>query len=90
MLAPWNRKEVILGVRPEYIAEGGDLILRVNTNENLGMTTLVHGKLGGSARITAKFRSWANYKNGDNVPVHFTRKLFFDPETTNAIRKEGK
>ena len=30
------------------------------------------------------------YKNGDIVPIHFTRKLFFDPKATNAIRKEGK
>ena len=90
MLAPWARKEVIMGVRPEYIAEGGDLKILVSTNENLGMTTLVHGKMGNSNRVTAKFRSWANYKNGDIVPVHFTRMLFFDPETTNAIRKEGK
>jgi len=90
MLAPWARKEVIMGVRPEYIAEGGDLKILVSTNENLGMTTLVHGKMGNSNRVTAKFRSWANYKNGDIVPVHFTRMLFFDPETTKAIRKEGK
>jgi len=89
LLAPWNRKPVILGVRPEYVAEGGDLTVRVATNENLGMTTLVHGRLG-EDRITAKFRSWASYRNGDTVSVHFTRMLFFDPETTNAIRKEGK
>ena len=90
LLAPWNSKEVILGVRPEYIAEGGDIMLKVSTNENLGMTTLVHGRIGANTRLTAKFRTWANYKNGDIVPVHFTRKLFFDPETTNAIRKEAK
>ena len=90
LLAPWSRKEVIMGVRPEYIAEGGDLKIQVSTNENLGMTTLVHGRMGNSGRITAKFRSWASYKNGDIVPVHFTRMLFFDPETTRAIRKEGK
>ena len=89
MLAPWSRREVIMGVRPEYVAEDGDIMLRVSTNENLGMTTLVHGKIGDNTRLTAKFRSWANYKNGDIVPVRFTRKLFFDPETTEAIRKEG-
>ena len=89
LLAPWNRREVILGVRPEYVAEGGDLNIHVMTNENLGMTTLVNGKVGGNS-ITAKFRRWASYKNGDIVPVHFTKMLFFDPETTNAIRKEGK
>ena len=90
LLAPWNRKKVILGVRPEYVAEGGEIVLNVSTNENLGMTTLVHGKIGQGTRITAKFRSWANYRLGDQVRVHFTRKLFFDPETTNAIRKEDR
>ncbi len=90
LLAPWNRKEVIMGVRPEYVAEGGDLVINVSTNENLGMNSLVNGRIGKNSRITAKFRSWTDYKLGDNVPVHFTRKLFFDPVTTNAIRKEGK
>ena len=90
LLAPWNGKPVILGVRPEYIAEGGSLNIRVSSNENLGMNTLVHGSIADGVRITAKFRNWMNYKPGDIVPVHFNRKLFFDPETTRAIRKEGK
>ena len=90
LLAPRNGKAVILGVRPEYIAEGGEQKILVSNNENLGMNTLVHGKLGENSRVVAKFRNWASYKNGDIVPIHFTRKLFFDPETTLAIRKEGK
>ena len=55
LLAPWNGKPVILGVRPEYIAEGGDLNIRVSSNENLGMNTLVHGTIADGVRITAKF-----------------------------------
>ena len=90
LLAPWNGKPVILGVRPEYITEGGNINILVSQNENLGMNTLVHGTIADGVRITAKFRNWMNYKNGDLVPVHFNRKLFFDPETTRAIRKEGK
>ena len=89
LLSAYNRKPIILGVRPEDIAEGGELTVRVNTNENLGMSTLVHGKLGNGGRISAKFRGWFGYKDGDNVPVHFTKMHFFDPDTTNAIRKEG-
>ena len=89
ILAPWRGKKVILGVRPEDIAEGGDLNIDVATNENLGMTTLVHGALGGS-HVTAKFRNWSNYKKGSIVPVHFNRMHFFDPDSTNAIRKEAK
>ena len=89
ILAPWRGKKVILGVRPEDIAEGGDLNIDVATNENLGMTTLVHGALGGS-HVTAKFRNWSNYQKGSIVPVHFNRMHFFDPDSTNAIRKEAK
>ncbi len=89
LLAPWNGKPITLGVRPEDVAEGGDLTIRVTTNENLGMNTLVHGSMGGGNHITAKFRDWASYKNGDTVPVHFTKMHFFDTETTKAIRKEG-
>ncbi len=89
-LASYNSKKIILGVRPEDIAEGGDVILKVATNENLGMNTLVHGSIGGGNHITAKLRGWNSYKLNDEVPVHFNRMHFFDPETTNAIRKEAQ
>ena len=91
-LAKYNGKMITLGVRPENIAEGGDIHMKVSTNENLGMNTLVHGHLGtatnAASKITAKLRGWCNYKDGDIVPISFTRKHFFDKETTNAI-KEG-
>jgi len=91
-LRAYNGKMITLGVRPENIAEGGDIHMKVTTNENLGMNTLVHGHLGASTsaanKITAKLRGWCNYQNGDIVPISFTRKHFFDKETTNAI-KEG-
>ena len=90
MLAPWSRREVIMGVRPEYVAEDGDIMLRVSTNENLGMNTLVHGHLLDGDKITGKFRGWCDYKVGDSVRVRFTRRHFFDKETTNAIRKEAE
>ncbi len=78
-------KVITLGVRPENIVPGGDLQLSVNTNENLGQTTLIHGTLGGH-KATAKFREWSTYKHGDVVGVSFDRVHFFDKETTNAIR----
>ena len=87
MLAPYARKQITLGVRPEDVAEGGSIQVKASTNENLGMNTLVHGVLGDGNRITCKFRGWSSYKKGDMVPVHFTKMHFFDPETTNAIRK---
>ena len=90
LLAPWNRKKLILGVRPEDIDEGGNMTIKVSTNENLGMNTLVHGSLGGGSHVTAKLRGWSQNKAGDLVPVHFKKMHFFDPETTNAIRKEAK
>ena len=87
MLSSYQGKEIVLGVRPENITEGGSLPVKVFSNENLGMNTLVHGHLGGS-RITAKLRGWKNFKENDVVQVGFDRKHFFDKETTNAIGKE--
>ena len=90
LLAPYRNKPITLGVRPEDIAEGGDLTFIASTNENLGMTTLVHGQIGEGGHITAKFRSWTSYHRGSPVACRFAKMHFFDPETTNAIRKEGK
>ena len=89
-LSGYNGKEITLGVRPEDIAEGGSLPVKVFSNENLGMNTLVHGHMGDNNRISAKLRGWTNYKNGDIVNVTFKRKHFFNKETTNAIRKEAR
>ena len=89
-LSGYNGKEITLGVRPEDIAEGGSLPVKVFSNENLGMNTLVHGHMGDNNRISAKLRGWTNYKNGDIVNVTFKRKHFFSKETTNAIRKEAR
>ena len=90
LLAPYRGKEIVLGVRPENIVEGGDVTVRVFTNENLGMNTLVHGRLSDDAAqdaaITCKLRGWCDYKAGDRVQVSFVKKHFFDKETTNAIR----
>ena len=86
-LADYNRKEIILGVRPEDICEGGSLSVKVFSNENLGMNTLIHGHMGDGLRVSAKLRGWCEYKPGDVVPLGFKRKHFFDKETTNAIRK---
>ena len=93
LLAPYAGKEIILGVRPEDIQLGSDVPVRVNNNENLGMNTLVHGHIGNSSaadrKIAAKLKGWLTYGVGDDLGVSFTRKHFFDAETTNAIRKEG-
>ena len=90
LLASYANKELILGVRPEDIVQGTPedaLAIRVATNENLGMNTLVHGGMG-EAKVTAKLRGWADYSSGDLVPIRFTKMHFFDKETTNAIREE--
>ena len=89
-LASFARKKITLGVRPEDVAEGGSLMIQVTNNENLGMNTLVHGFMGEGNHITAKLRGWSENKPGHQVPVHFSRMHFFDPETTNAIRKEAE
>ena len=88
ILSSYVGKEITLGVRPEDISAGGSMPVKVFSNENLGMNTLVHGYMGENLRVTAKLRGWTEYRNGDVVPMTFGRKHFFDPQTTNAIRKE--
>jgi multiple sugar transport system ATP-binding protein len=90
LLAGYKRKTVTLGVRPEDVCEGQGIRLKVTTNENLGMNTLVQGYMGEGNRLTAKLRGWTNYKNGEEVSVQLGKMHFFDKETTNAIRKGGK
>ena len=90
LLAAYQGKTVVLGVRPENMSTGGDVDVEVFSNENLGMNTLVHGRLKGQtaagAAITCKLRGWCDYKAGDHVLVKFEKRHFFDKETTNAIR----
>ena len=87
MLKSYAGKVITLGVRPENVHEGGDIKMKVFSNENLGMNTLVHGNIVGGDKITGKFRGWTNYKAGDEAAISFVRKHFFDKETGNAIRK---
>ncbi len=84
LLARYEGREIVLGVRPENVVQGGTITVSVFSNENLGMTTLVNG-VAGKHKITCKFREWSNFKPGDSVNVSFTRKHFFDKETTEAI-----
>ncbi|MBQ7887171.1 MAG: ATP-binding cassette domain-containing protein [Clostridia bacterium] len=90
LLAPYQGREIVLGVRPEDMQEGGDVCVRVFSNENLGMNTLVHGHLmhngAADAAITCKLRGWYDFRAGDMVKISFVKKHFFDKETTNAIR----
>ena len=87
-LRSYEGKAIVLGVRPENIVLGDDVTIKVTSNENLGMNTLVHGNIKGGDKITGKLRGWCDYKNGDEVKVSFDRMHFFDKETTNAIRGE--
>ena len=88
-LVPWAGKEIDLGVRPEDVQAEGAIPMKVFSNENLGMNTLVHGHIGNSEavsnKISAKLRGWCDYKAGDAIAVSFARKRFFDAKTGEAI-----
>ncbi len=84
-------KQIVLGIRPENTAVGSDFQMKVTTNENLGMNTLVHGHLGADGkgeRIVCKLKGWCSYRDGDVASISCTKKHFFDKETTNAIPVE--
>ncbi len=88
LLKDYEGKSVVLGVRPENMTRNGNVPFNVTNNENLGMNTLVHGKINGTKIVVCKFAEWCNYKFGDVLNLGFeTDKMhFFDAETTQAIR----
>ena len=88
LLAPYQGKEIVLGVRPENIEEGPGIPVTVTNNENLGMNTLVYGNIGGPGgiKVCAKLKGWVGHSHGDNIQIVIKRKHLFDKETTNAIR----
>ena len=77
ILKDYEGKEVILGVRPENVTRPGPVKRHIPNNENIGMNTLVHGKVGGTKHIVCKFAEWCNYKAGDEIDIGF------DPEMTH-------
>ena len=85
VLKKYEGKTLVMGVRPENVVQGGELVVNVVSNENLGQNTLVNGFVG-KHKINCKFRDWCKYKYGDRVNVSFKKRHFFDKETTNAIR----
>lgn len=80
LLEKYEGANVILGVRPENINRTGKVSLVVENNENLGMNTLVHGKIGGKKQVVCKFAEWCTYKVGDVIGVGFDhdRMHFFE------------
>lgn len=87
-LSNYESKEIILGVRPENINTEGSISFTVTNNENLGMNTLVHGKVANKKIVVCKFAKWRTYKYGDEIGLGFDseKMQFFDKETTEAIK----
>ena len=77
-------ENVILGVRPENITRSGPVKLLITNNENLGMNTLVHGKVSGKKMIVCKFAEWCTYQYGEEINIGFDPRMthFFElPKT---------
>ena len=84
-----RKKQVFKQRMLAFLTRIGDVDVAVFSNENLGMNTLVHGRMMDGKNqlpITCKLRGWCDYKAGDHIQVQFEKRHFFDKETTNAIR----
>ena len=89
-LSDYEGREVVLGVRPENINEGGSIRFNVTNNENLGMNTLVHGKIG-TKIVVCKFAKWCNYKFGDVIDVSFQEdKMHFFEKPVMGTNDKGE
>ena len=89
LLKDYDGKNIILGVRPENITRAGHVKLHITNNENLGMNTLVHGKIGGVKNVVCKFAEWCNYQAGDEIEIGFDPEMmhFFE---LPAVDEQGK
>lgn len=90
LLKDYDGKNIILGVRPENITRAGHVKLHITNNENLGMNTLVHGKIGGVKNVVCKFAEWCNYRVGDEIEIGFDPEMmhFFELPTVDEQGKE--
>lgn len=90
LLKDYDGKNIILGVRPENITRAGHVKLHITNNENLGMNTLVHGKIGGVKNVVCKFAEWCNYQAGDEIEIGFDPEMmhFFELPTVDEQGKE--
>lgn len=90
LLKDYDGKKIILGVRPENITRAGHVKLHITNNENLGMNTLVHGKVGGVKNVVCKFAEWCNYRAGDEIEIGFDPEMthFFELPTVDEQGKE--
>ncbi len=89
-LSEYEGKNVVLGVRPENVVCGGDINLHITNNENLGMNTLVHGKIG-HKNIVCKFAEWCNYKVGDEIKIGFMPdKIHFFEQPVMGTNEKGE
>jgi len=88
-LKAYEGQPVIMGCRPENITRNGSVKLKVTNNENLGMNTLVHGKICDKKIVVCKFSEWCNYKNGDEIGIGFDPEMthFFEPNKTSVNDK---
>jgi multiple sugar transport system ATP-binding protein len=91
VLSAYEGKEVVLGVRPENITRDGHIELAITNNENLGMNTLVHGKIGGKKIIVCKFAEWCNYKFGDTIKIGFdAERMHFFEKPVMGVNAKGE
>ncbi len=90
-LKDYEGKEVVLGVRPENIERNGSVPFVVTNNENLGMNTLVHGKIGNKKIVVCKFAEWCNYKYGDEIKLGFdAEKMHFFEKPVTSVNEKGE
>jgi len=89
ILKEYEGKDIVLGVRPENIVADGSIDFLITNNENLGMNTLVHGKVGGTKTVVCKFAKWCTYKFGDKIKIGFAddKMHFFEQPEDNQPGK---
>ncbi|MDR1146144.1 MAG: sn-glycerol-3-phosphate ABC transporter ATP-binding protein UgpC [Verrucomicrobiales bacterium] len=92
-LQPYLGKEVIWGIRPEYIDVAGDdtsggFMARIDLVELMGSESYVHCTVGGQAIVVRTGSAHLRHREGQAITVAPNQKysLFFDPATELLIK----
>jgi sn-glycerol 3-phosphate transport system ATP-binding protein len=74
-------RAVIVGIRPEHVAPGGNLPMAIELVEPLGSETVLHGTLPGGEAMTLRVQGAAPAMDG-TIPVTLAQNLHvFDAES---------
>ena len=78
-------RKLIIGIRPEHVTLGGDLVLTIELVEPLGPETLVHGRLPDGQEMVVRLPGLPPGEENLSIALPADALHVFDAETGKRI-----